>query len=42
MIPNLRRLGDWVTLPFFADTLPGIQTVLDADKRVIFPPSDQI
>ena len=42
MISHPKRLGSWGTLPFFADTLPGIEAALSADKRMILPPADQI
>ena len=39
---DLRRLGDWADLPFFTENLPRIESALTADKRVIFPPQDQV
>lgn len=42
MKPSLDRLGGWANLPFFTDTYPAIETALRAEKRSIFPPSDQI
>ena len=35
------RLGDWGSLPFFADRYPSIDAALRAEKRLIFPPADQ-
>ena len=39
---DLKRLGDWADLPFFTENLPRIESALSADKRVIFPPQDQV
>ncbi|QUJ77843.1 uracil-DNA glycosylase [Sulfitobacter albidus] len=32
-------LGDWAALPFFTDTLPGIEVALTADPRPTLPPA---
>lgn len=38
---DLSRLGPWAELPFFSDTLPGIEAALEADPREILPPADK-
>lgn len=39
---DLSRLGAWRDLPFFDDALPGIETVLAAEKAPILPPATQM
>jgi len=39
---DLSRLGAWGELPFFADTLPGMEMALAEDPRDIFPPTAQV
>lgn len=39
---DLSRLGAWRDLPFFTDTLPGIETALADDPRQILPPAPQV
>lgn len=38
---DLSRLGPWADLPFFSDTLPGIDAALSADPRDGLPPPDK-
>jgi uracil-DNA glycosylase len=35
-------LGDWAQLPFFSDTLPGIEAAVAAETRPVLPPADQV
>ncbi|MGJ8625360.1 MAG: uracil-DNA glycosylase [Sulfitobacter sp.] len=35
-------LGDWAELPFFTDTLPGIEAALAQEDRTVFPPAPAI
>jgi len=37
----LDSLGDWASLPFFAEQLPGIEAALAQDQRQILPPARQ-
>lgn len=39
---DLSRLGAWRDLPFFTDTLPGIEAALLDDPRQILPPAPQV
>jgi uracil-DNA glycosylase len=39
---DLSALGAWGDLPFFADTLPGIEAKLADEPRTVFPPSHQV
>lgn len=39
MIFDLSRLGGWADLPFFTDTLPGIETALAKETAPVFPPA---
>ncbi len=39
---DLTRLGPWADLPFFTDTLPGIETALSADSRPWLPTQHQV
>lgn len=39
---DLARLGAWGDLPFYTQTLPGIETALQAERRQVFPPEDQV
>lgn len=39
---DLTTLGDWRSLPFFTETLPGIEATLAQDTRTILPPKDQV
>ena len=37
-----KRIGAWGALPFFADTWPAIDRALQAEKRTILPPENEI
>ena len=39
---DLSPLGPWADLPFFTDTLPGIEAALAADPRPWLPDPDQV
>ncbi len=39
---DVSRLGDWADLPFFRDTLPGIEARLAAETRAVLPPPRQV
>lgn len=39
---DLTGLGAWRDLPFFKDTLPGIEAKLAADPREVFPPAPRV
>ena len=39
---DLTRLGGWADLPFFVDTLPGIEAALAKEDRAVFPPADRV
>jgi uracil-DNA glycosylase len=39
---DLSTLGAWRDLPFFDDTLPGIEAALAQDERLILPPRHQV
>ena len=41
MTHDLPALGDWQTLPFFADQWPAIQSALRGETRTILPPDHQ-
>ncbi|KIN64775.1 Uracil-DNA glycosylase [Sulfitobacter noctilucicola] len=39
---DLSRLGAWSDLPFFNETLPLIETALEAEHRPVFPPAPAV
>lgn len=39
---DLSRLGGWRELPFFSDTLPGIEARLAEEADPVFPPRDRV
>ena len=42
MALDLSRLGDWRDLPFFTDTLPGIEARLRGETDPVYPPANRI
>ena len=39
---DLSRIGAWGALPFFKDTLPGIEAALTQETRPVFPPAARV